>query len=87
MMTKNIMIEKRIGKASLGNIKADGKGKEKHIGKPSLGNRKMHWKDKEKRIGKPSLGNIKTHWKDKHLGNKIQIINCYIFTFTIEINE
>ena len=60
---------------------------EKCIRKASLGNRKMHWKDKEKHIEKPSLENRKMHWKDKHLGNRIQIINYYIFTFTMEINE
>ena len=59
----------------------------KRIEKASLGNIKTHWKDKEKRIGKPSLRNRKMHWKGKRLGNRIQIINCYIFTFTMEINE
>ena len=60
---------------------------EKCIEKASLGNKKMHWKGKEKHIEKPSLGNRKMHWKDKHLGNIIQIINYYIFKFTMEINE
>ena len=59
----------------------------KRIEKASLRNIKMHWKDKEKRIGKASLRNRKIHWKDKRHGNRIQIINCYIFTFTMEINE
>jgi len=71
MMTKNIMTEKRTGKASLGN-------------------KKTHYKDKEKRIGKASLEKRQPHWKGKRLRNKIQIIqiiNYYIFTFTMEINE